>query len=199
MEVKLLKSYSELADMEYIATEAALTCHGNADKLDEKDFKQVLTNIIKLGHESILEHITLSFRVQDISRALLQELSRHRHISLSVESTRHTLKKKMQDKKWIENFLTSLDYQKSVAFQAFIGIYEALQDRPEDEIKYFIPEFFPTRLILTVNARELRHILKLRTHPSALMEFRELGVALFEAIPDDFKYLFEDCVYKDEK
>ena len=66
---------------------------------------------------------------------------------------------------------------------------------PNDKLKYFLPEFWPTNLVLSTNVRELRHILKLRTHPSALLEFRKLGIELFSSVPDEFKYLLEDCVY----
>ena len=84
MRVELLTSASSVADMEKFAALAALTCRGNAEK--EHVPSEVLTRIIQAGHESVLEHITLTYRVQGISRALLQEVSRHRHLSLSVES-----------------------------------------------------------------------------------------------------------------
>ena len=68
---------------------------------------------------------------------------------------------------------------------------------PDDELKYLLPEFWPTNLILTSNIRELRHILTLRTNPAALNEFRVLAYSLFEAVPEEYKYLLEDCVYRE--
>ena len=91
MQVELLTSAGSIAEMERNAALAALTCRGNAEK--EHVPSEVLGRIIKAGHESVLEHITLTYSIKGISRALLQEVSRHRHISLSVESTRHTLRK----------------------------------------------------------------------------------------------------------
>ena len=41
------------------------------------------------GHRSVLEHISFTFHVEGVSRALLAQLSRHRHISLSVRSQRY--------------------------------------------------------------------------------------------------------------
>ena len=67
-----------------------------------------------------------------------------------------------------------------------------------DELKYYIPEFWPTNLILTSNVRELRHILNLRTAPQALKEFRDLGHELFNVVPEQFKYLLQDCVHDEE-
>ena len=194
MKVDLLTSHGTLKAMERNACIAALTCHGNAEK-DNYTPEKTLRNIIKLGHESVLEHITLTYRVQDITRALLQELARHRHISLSVESTRHTLQKLLNSEEFITNLASELPHYQSIACKQFFDFIRTLPETTNDELKYFIPEFFPTRLILTTNIRELRHILKLRTHPAALMEFRQLGVKLFEVVPDELKYLLEDCVY----
>ena len=72
-------------------------------------------------------------------------------------------------------------------------------DIPNDELKTAIPECFTTNLILTTNIRELRHILELRTAPAALEEFQNLARGLFEAVPLEFRYLLEDCVYREEK
>lgn len=50
----------------------------------------------KFKHASTLEHLTYNFYISGVSRALLQELARHRHQSLSVESTRYTMSKKLK-------------------------------------------------------------------------------------------------------
>jgi len=152
-----------------------------------------LQRAIKAGHESVLEHINLTYEIRNLSRACLQELARHRHISLSVESTRHTLKERAKE---IGEATRQLDLSEG-AWSAFDIVVKIITERPEitnDELKYYIPECWPTNLVMTVNVRELRHILKLRTSPAALKEFQELAHKLFEAVPDEFKYLLEDCV-----
>jgi thymidylate synthase ThyX len=70
-------------------------------------------------------------------------------------------------------------------------------DMPNDELKYYIPEFWPTNLIITLNIREFRHILDLRTAPAALKEFRDLARAMFNEIPEQFRYLLQDCVHEE--
>ena len=195
MEVKLLTPKGFLKVMEDTAALAYLTCHANSDK--EYVPHEKLERAIKAGHESVLEHITLTYSVKGLSRACLQELSRHRHISLSVESTRHTLNKYLQDGEAIESLyqITPFTYHKE--FRRFFDWAQNNPDMPNDELKYYLPEFWPTNLILTSNIRELRHILTLRTSPAALNEFRVLAYSLFEAVPDSFKYLLEDCVYRE--
>lgn len=195
MNVKLLTSTQCIHDMEKFAAIAALTCHANTDK----DFvpAEILKRIIKAGHESILEHINLSFSIQGLSRACLQELARHRHISLSVESTRHTLRKSLLDDTndwWPDRFS---EYPDSDFVDLVYRIAEEYPDMPNDELKYYLPEFWPTNLILTTNIREFRHILNLRTAPNAFKEFRFLARSMFNEVPEQFKYLLVDCVHEE--
>lgn len=196
MEVNLLTGDDMIGDMVHNAAFAALTCHANTGK--EFEPRKVLERIIKLGHESILEHITLTYSVKGLSRACLQELARHRHISLSVESTRHTLDKKIHDDEWVKKLYSSIPVRWHGVLNRFLIIAKGFTGITNDELKYLLPELWPTNLVLTANIRSLRHIIKLRTAPAALKEFQELARKLFEAVPDEFKYLLEDCVYKAE-
>ncbi len=193
MNVQLLTSEQSFWDLEQFAALAALTCHANAEKKHVPS--DVLKRIIKAGHESILEHITLTYSVKELSRACLQELARHRHISLSVESTRHTLRKSI--KEHFGQFVNQLSGEMLHVYFQLKDVTDDYSDMPNDELKYYLPEFWPTNLILTVNIRELRHILNLRTAPAALKEFRILGHALFEAVPQRFRYLLIDCVHEE--
>ena len=194
MNVKLLTSVQSLHDMENFAAIAALTCHANTDK--EYVPADVLKRIIKLGHESILEHINLTFSIKDLSRACLQELARHRHISLSVESTRHTLRKYLESEQWVENLADKLlPIQRDLLY--YVSRLAEVSDYTNDELKYYLPEFWPTNLIITLNIREFRHILKLRTSPAALKEFRILARSMFREVPEQFKYLLQDCVHQE--
>jgi len=68
---------------------------------------------------------------------------------------------------------------------------------PNDILKYYIPESLTTKLILTVNARELRHIFNLRTSNRALREFQVLCMYIYNALPEDHRFMYED-VYKFE-
>ena len=208
MEVKLLTSVQSIKDMEKFAAIAYLTCHANTDK--EYVPHEKLERAIKARHESILEHITLTYSVKGLSRACLQELARHRHISLSVESTRHTLRKQLNavnvDTFTPPDSVTAFDIPYKTQDgkkRHYINDYIAfIKDKefevyPDDELKYLLPEFWPTNLILTSNIRELRHILTLRTNPAALNEFRVLAYSLYEAVPEEYRYLLEDCVYRE--
>lgn len=132
----------------------------------------------------------------------LQELARHRHISLSVKSTRWALKK-IKDKitfyhpdtKDNNVILNNLDIKiEEIKELLKEGIESGI---PNDILKYYVPESLTTKLILTVNARELRHIFNLRTSNRALREFQVLCMYIYNALPEDHRFMYED-VYKFE-
>lgn len=184
-----------------IAIKAIRKCYDScSDNLGEKDMK-LLESIIKNDHTSTIEHINYTFEIDGISRACLQELARHRHASLSVESTRYTLRNLIQEYKK-DNFLYSdylvltgdnqMDQWSIDSLNRVISLLE--KGYKNDQAKYLLPESYKTNLILTINARSLRNFLKLRSSSKALWEIRELANNIFNAIPDSHKILFKDII-----
>ena len=188
-----------------VAIKAIRKCYDScSDNLGEKDMK-LLESIIKNDHTSTIEHINYTFEIDGISRACLQELARHRHASLSVESTRYTLRNLIQEYKK-DDFLYS-DYLvltgDSQMDQWSIDSLNRVRSLLEkgyknDQAKYLLPESYKTNLILTINARSLRNFLKLRSSSKALWEIRELANNIFNAIPDSHKILFKDIIKGEE-
>lgn len=190
-----------------VALEATLICTSSDDQLENYKGKrdEFLLNLLGQGHESVFEHIVYTFRIENITRALLQELARHRHISLSVKSTRYTLRKEALKNKFALNFKTPIFMAYfSKQQEAYKQLLNALDEMEKtiinainvgiknDVVKYFVPEALTTKLIMTVNLRELRHILALRTGHNVLEEFRWLCFELYKALPEDHKFLFSD-------
>lgn len=197
MDVQLLQ-HSDLS----VALKAALICTDNLANVDKYDAEKFLTKMINNEHLSVIEHINYSFLVTNVSRALLQELARHRHISLSVKSTRWALRKfaskacfylsKCEVTEENKDILTQLDNTSEklaslIENAAEVGI-------PNDVLKYYIQESLCTDLVLTVNARELLHIFKLRTSKRALEEFRKFCFMLYVNIPDKHTFMFEKAL-----
>ena len=193
MVVKLLTTFAQISDMERNAAYAMLTCHANTHKLMEEKPEVFVKRAMKLHHDTVLEHIYLTYELNNLSRACLQELARHRHITLSVESTRHTLKAKIFNEEWYLKMLYEMEKLQSLSLQTFRGIAESLKDASNDELKYYLPEWWPTNLVMTANVREMRHIVSLRTAPAALKEFQDLAWKFVEVMPQRFRYLL-DCI-----
>lgn len=188
---------------------AIRTCWQSFDKSDEggeKD-KELIDRVgNKFKHASTLEHLVYNFYIEGISRALLQELSRHRMASLSVKSTRYTLKELKS-----EDIFTCKDVERAQKYLVLTGVeivdkmsIKALENLrlvlnegiSNDKAKYCLPESYKTELTWTINARSLQNFLTLRSDKSALWEIQNLAHALYNALPEEHKYLFNIKVYE---
>lgn len=191
----------------WVCSNAIRTCYQSFEKGDkggEKD-KELIERVgNKMRHASTLEHLFYNFYIEGISRACLQELARHRIASLSVKSTRYTLKE-LRDEAEFEpsNFERARKYLVFTGDEIVDGFSVlALENLRKilaqgikiDLAKYALPESYKTALSWSINARSLQNFLSLRSSASALWEIRNLANALFAALPDEHKYLFKDSM-----
>lgn len=194
----------------HICSNAIRTCWQSFDKGDnggEKDIDLIDRVGNKFKHASTLEHLYYNFYIKGISRACLQELARHRLASYSVKSSRYTLK----ELKNLPSFLPVNDENLARAeqFVVFtnnkevdIASLKALENLREilcnnvsnDIAKFAMPESYRTELSFSINARSLQNFLSLRTSKSALWEIRALAFSIFNALPEEHRFIFQDCV-----
>jgi len=200
MEV-ILNHYTPLI----ICSNAIRTCWQSFDKSDnggQKD-KELIDRVgNKFKHSSTLDHLVYNFYIKGIRRALLQELARHRIASLSVKSTRYTLKELKEeksfapgDKKRASKYLvfTGVDIVDEMSIKALENLRLVLKEGiSNDKAKYCLPEAYKTELTWTINARSLQNFLSLRSDKAALWEIRDLAYKLFNVLPDEHKYLFKE-------
>ena len=205
MKISLL-SHTDLK----ICSHAIRTCWQSFAKSDgggEVD-KELIDRVgNKFKHASTLEHLNYTFYIQGISRACLQELARHRHASLSVKSTRYTLKELRNEDEFKQNdFERASKYlvlsKNEAVDNASIAALEHLRLILQNSIsldiaKYCLVESYKTELTWTVNARALQNFLHLRSGKSALWEIKDLAKALYEALPIEHKFIFEHSLSED--
>lgn len=204
--VKLL-SYTPL---EVINT-AIRTCwdsHDKSDNLGEKDLDLIKRVLLQYRHDSCGEHCVFNFFIQGISRLNLMELTRHRLASYSVKSTRYTLKElrnetefTIKDKERASKYINLTDNNNvdECSIQALENVRRLVNNAvnynvTQDLIKYALPECYKTDLTFSINVRSLRNLLKLRTSKTAHFEIRNLAYKLYEALPEEFKFLFKDVI-----
>jgi thymidylate synthase (FAD) len=204
----------------YLIARAVRTCSGTLHLLDSTpeglgplDKSVICNKILKLGkpyskfdsaHESVLEHAVYTFELIS-SRAVLQQVTTHRMTSRSTESSRIALHKVLKSN--AEDCIVPTgdeEIDKLVIKQVkrvakLVKRRKGSKAKSNDRAKYAICEALKTRLQFTINARSLRNVLTLRTAPDALWEIRELAYAMFNELPEDHKFLFEDCVYPLDK
>lgn len=194
----------------WVCSNAIRTCWQSFDKGDnggEIDLALIDRVGNQLKHASTLEHLFYNFYIKGISRACLQELARHRIASLSVKSTRYTLKELKNESEFKPNdfnnasryiVLTSNEFVDNASINALENLRQILnQNTSLDIAKYCLPESYKTELSWSINARSLQNFLSLRSSKSALWEIRNLANAIYNALPNEHKFIFAECVYKD--
>lgn len=193
----------------WVCSNAIRTCWQSFDKGDNGG--QIDISLIdrvgnKLKHASTLEHLHYNFYIKGISRALLQELARHRMASLSVKSTRYTLKELKNEGEFAQNdwenasrylVLSGNADVDNASINALNNLRQILsQNISIDIAKYCLPESYKTELTWSINARSLQNFISLRSSKSALWEIQNLANAIYAALPNEHKFIFDECVYK---
>jgi len=194
-----------------ICAHAIRTCWQSfelGDEGGEKDRALIDRVGNKYKHSSTLEHLVYTFYIQGVSRALLQELARHRMASLSVKSTRYTLKELKDGEPFDEEdfegashfiVLTHHEEVDRASIRALNNLQHLLKSGiGNDFAKFALPECYKTELTWTINARSLQNFITLRSNKSALWEIRKLAYTLYDNLPENHKYLFESLLYKAE-
>ncbi len=160
-----------------------------------------LANIIEQGHESVLEHATVSFYVQGVSRNMLLELERHRHLSFSVISTRFVDATKSRvivppalrelygetqplDSDVIEEYLTTVR-----ALQQEQGL---TRKQAREAARWLLPGNLETKFVVTGNLRAWRDVLKKRWSVHADAEIAEFAAHVLDLLEKEAPSVFQD-------
>ena len=206
MKITLL-NYTPLS----VCSHAIRTCWQSFEKGDSGgEIDRALIDRVgnKNKHKSTLEHIYYTFYIQGISRALLQELARHRIASFSVKSTRYTLKELKAESSFLpisehkeraNKYLvfTNNENVDNASIQALENLRVILLENISLDIaKYCLPESYKTELTWSINARSLQNFLELRSSKSALWEIRNLTSKIYESLPEEHQYIFQDCILR---
>lgn len=180
MEVELIAKTCPIngySDMQ-VVEQAACVCYNSEPTPDYRIAKACYAS----GHHSVLEHISFTFHIKGVSRALLAQLSRHRHISLSVRSQRYcreddfeyvTPKLSKADKELYDDLIE----REKTFYQTMV--HENV--KPEDA-RMLLPNACCTSLILTMNARALIEASNKRLCNRAQAEIREMFQKMKEQV-----------------
>ena len=150
---------------------------------------------VREGHESIIEHANASFEISGISRACSHQLVRHRLASYSQESQRYV---DMSEPEWaLPSDLLENEHAMAV-WEDFADevkdAYQALRElgvRKEDA-RFVLPNAAATRIIVTMNFRELLHFFRIRISRAAQWEIRDIGIRMLELVYPHAPSVFGD-------
>lgn len=164
------------------------------ESLTDEKIRKVLTTIMASGHFSTLEHASYTFAVEGVSRALTHQLVRHRLASYNQQSQRYV---KFKEEPPIVR-PTSVDTNPDAA-QAFDEAIEACWQAydklvqagvPAEDARYILPNACETKIVVTMNIRELMHFFSNRCCNRAQWEIRELAWKMLELVRPTAPFIF---------
>ena len=173
MRVTLLR-----ADDGEVLMEALRVCKNKVVTVD------TIRRAILAGHESVLEHIVYSFKIEGISRVCLAQLTRHRMASHSVSSQRSINQADAEFYVPDEVVGAARTHMKN-HYERSLQEYHWLLNHgvSKEDARYVLPESTEVDLVMTINLRSLRNFLRLRLDKHAQAEIRELANAMLNLIP----------------
>lgn len=205
--LKVILLRHTLSPEETIALSAKL-CYSKStiedlrDKISRKDQSEFIEKLMNMGHESVLEHVTFSFGVEGVSRVLLAQLTRHRIASFSVQSQRYVSYENgfgyiLPDSIAVLGEDAVQQYQKQM--DTIEGWYVDWQkklgkgEKSNEDARFVLPNACETRLVVTMNVRELRHFFSLRMCNRAQWEIRKMAEEMFRICFETAPALFADA------
>ena len=195
--IQFVHEFDGIAALAEIDT-AARTCYKSEGKITVENFGNVAKQCIKNGHTSVLEHVQLSF-VLKMDQGVLRELTRHRHASYSVESTRYC--KYDKGVRFIEPIEFEKDSYKYNAWKdacsaSEMAYPEMLNNGCEaQEARSALNLSVACEMRFSINIRSLRNLLGLRCAKGAHTHIKEIFIPLLLILQEKTPYLFDDIEY----
>jgi len=185
---------------EELIEHAGRACYRSRPKGDPGDF---VGRRVREGHESIIEHASATFDIRGISRACSHQLVRHRIASYSQESQRYV---DMSEPEYVSPPSISDNETASQVFAGFMetvaSAYQQLRAEgvKKEDARFVLPNATATRIIVTMNFRSWRHVIRERgLNPAAQWEIRELANRVLDILSEVAPNVFQDLVDERER
>lgn len=183
---------------------AGRVCYKSENLIKPESAKKFIENIIKRGHESVIEHEKITVKIV-CDRGVSHEIVRHRIASYSQESTRYCnyCKDKFgSELTFIEPNFFDTDADEDIKNKKiWIKMMERIEEsynelikngaKPE-EARAILPNSLKTEIVVTMNMRAWRHFLKLRTDKSAHPQIREISNMILSQFKQKLPTIFGD-------
>lgn len=176
------------------------TCYKSEDKIQEGSAEKFISNIVKRGHEAVIEHYNITVKFI-CNRGVTHEIVRHRLASYCQESTRYcnyandkfngeiTVIKPM----FLEVGTDGWELWHDVCAMAEKFYFDLLDfGCSPQEARAVLPNSLKTELVMTANIREFRHFFNLRCSKAAHPQMREVANMLLKEFKERIPVLFND-------
>ncbi|MEM2106056.1 MAG: FAD-dependent thymidylate synthase [Candidatus Bathyarchaeia archaeon] len=199
MKIKLLRFTK---DAELLCGTAALTSSRSGspseilEKMDAETAKKIIKRVTGYGHVSVIEHASFTFSIEGVSRAMTHQLVRHRIASYTQQSQRYvtydTLENYVKPPSIAKNAEAEKTFDK--ALETISETYQKLLNYgiPKEDARFILPNAAKTNIIVTMNARELRHFFNLRCCARSQWEIREVAIEMLKQAKKAAPALFQN-------
>lgn len=200
IDVLKVQLISHTPEPEKVAAAAARLCYSPRsayeilEDFSDEQVTQFVQKIVSLGHESPMEHVSFTFAIDGVSRALSHQLVRHRiGCSYSQKSQRYVKEKQFEyitPPKIAKNPDTLAAFDKAMA--AAQKTYEELLAAgvPAEDARFVLPNAAETKFVMTMNVRSLWHFFELRCCNRAQWEIRALANEMLKQVKEVAPLLF---------
>lgn len=198
----LVQLLTHTPDPEQVVAAAARLCYSDASisQLLERAPEQapkLLRKILDMGHLSVLEHASFTFGIEGISRACSHQLVRHRIASFSQQSQRYVSHESPFEAVIPESVADRPELAARLArhLAATHELYRELLAAgiPAEDARFVLPNAAATKLVLTMNARELHHFFALRCCRRAQWEIRAMAKEMLRLAKHAAPLLFAEA------
>ena len=180
-------------DAEKLIEEAGRTCYLSFEKIGADSARDFIQKLIKMGHDSPLEHACATFRIENCSRAMTHQLVRHRLMSVSQQSQRYVDEENFS---FVVPPTVPKEFQKEFSddMEAIRQMYIKWRDKglKKEDARFVLPNACTSEIVVTANFREWRHIIKLRTSTTAQWEIRLVSTKILEILKEQAPACFSD-------
>ena len=196
---------------EEIVAQAAKLCYSPASidelkkQVESKDQASFIEKLTDMRHLSPIEHVTVTFGIEGISRACSHQLVRHRLASYSQQSQRYVGQHSKKSGGF--DFIVPPSIEKIGRKQWFIEKMETIQkwydelvdvfgkegEGTYEDARFLLPNATETKIILTMNARELLHFFRVRCCNRAQWEIRAMATEMLRLVKKVSPHIFKDA------
>lgn len=198
-------------DPEEIIAQAAKLCYSPSsvdelkNQIKSKDHAGFIEKLIDMRHLSPIEHVTFTFGVEGISRACSHQIVRHRLASYSQQSQRYVGQQgkekggfhfiipssieKIGKREWfIEKMKVIQEW-----YDELVDAFETNGESAFEDARFLLPNATETKIIITMNARELLHFFRVRCCNRAQWEIRAMATEMLRLVKQVSPHIFKEA------
>jgi thymidylate synthase (FAD) len=180
------------------------------EKIEAKDQAAFVEKLAAIGHLSPIEHVSFSFGIEGISRACSHQLVRHRVASYSQQSQRYVREEQFDyviPPSIRQDLALTREFEKFMAEaqENYTKVLKRLEElgykgeAGQQDARYLLPNAAETKIVVTMNARELLHFFRVRCCNRAQWEIREMAERMLAHVkrvaPTIFAKSGPGCLY----